>query len=328
MVTNTDFIQKIRTYQFMLPPLSGYTDYPFRKILAAFSPSCTITEMVNARAILEKNKKTEQILQIEEGKHLKGSQLVGNNQYEMANAAEILEQKGFDFIDINMGCTVKKVVKKGQGVALMKDEQLAYAIVQKVVNNISLPVTVKLRTGFSDINKNILSLAQQLEAAGATALIIHGRSGNKKFGSFVDYDQIAKVKRSVSIPIIANGGINGDNVKEILKMTHADAVMPGRALIGNPWIISEFFHRFHNKNFQKPSLLDRKKISLEHVKYQCQFYGEKMGIIRSRKSIPKYFSSMINSTQFKSDVLQVSSYDHMKELIEKIYELQGMILYS
>jgi tRNA-dihydrouridine synthase B len=327
MINTSDFQQKIRSYQYMLPPLSGYTDFPFRKLLASFSPCCIITEMVNARAVLEKNQKTEKILQMESGNHLKGSQLVGNSPDEMADAAKVLELKGFDFIDINMGCTVKKVIKKGQGVALMKNEQLAQSIVHQVVDAVKIPVSVKLRTGFSDATKNIVSLAKKLEKAGASALIIHGRPGDRKFGSFIDYNCIARAKRMISIPVIANGGITGENAKKILQKTHADAVMPGRSLIGNPWIVLELHQYLHNQYYQPPILKERKTVSLKHVKYQCQFYGEKQGIIRSRKSIPKYFSAMMNNTQFKSDILKISTYDQMKNLIENIYESHGMITY-
>jgi tRNA-dihydrouridine synthase B len=326
-MNHKEFEKTLCSTHLLLPPLSGYTDYPYRQILAHFSPPFIITEMVNARAIIEGNKKTQLMIQMEKGSYYKGSQLVGNNPDEMCDAALILEKKGFDYIDINMGCTVKKVIAKKQGVALMRDESLAKTIVQSVSETVHIPVTVKLRTGFSENNKNVLSLSRKLEQAGANAITVHGRSGEKKFGHNIDYDIITKVAETLSIPVIANGGINGNNAFKIFKKTGVSAVMPGRSIIGNPWIIQEIFHSFNQSTFQGPLLDKKKNIALEHVRNLCRFYGDISGILKCRKIIPKYFSKTVNSANLKNDIRQVTSFVQLKRLIDNISERNGISVY-
>jgi len=165
----------------MLPPLSGYTDYPYRQILAKFKPPFITTEMVNARAVVEGNQRTIQMLKKVTGSHFNGAQLLGKDPNFMAKAAKIIEDRGFDYVDINMGCTVRKVISKGEGVSLMKDEVLACKIVKTVSNAVDIPVTVKLRTGFCQQSINVISLSQKLACSGAAAITIHGRTGEKKF---------------------------------------------------------------------------------------------------------------------------------------------------
>ena len=235
----TVFQKRILQEKLMLPPLSRYTDYPYRCVLSEFEPAFVCTEMVNATALINKNKKTLDMLEMESGSHLKGLQLVGSDPGEMSKAGCIIENFGFDYVDVNMGCTVKKVVSKGQGVYLMKDEDLAARIVEAMSSSITIPVTVKIRSGISENKKNAVCLSKKLEDAGAQAITVHGRSGERKFGIPVDYDLIRNVTSVVDIPVIANGGMTMNNVRQILRKTHADAVMPGRILIGNPWIISQ-----------------------------------------------------------------------------------------
>jgi len=225
---------------------------------------------------------------------LKGVQLIGNDSDNMQKAAIILEKKGFNYIDINMGCTVKKVISKGQGVALMKQEDLAVRIVEQICSNILVPVTVKMRSGFSENNKNAVSLSRKLEKAGVSAITVHGRSGERKFGKHVDYDIIKKVSQSVDIPVIANGGISKTNAFEILEKTDSYGVMPGRNLIGNPWIIPQIQKTFLKEKFQSPSLNKRQSIIQKHLNLQCEFYGERNGVSRSTISLINVLLSILS----------------------------------
>jgi tRNA-dihydrouridine synthase B len=180
------FIKILREKKLLLPPLSGYTDYPFRVILADFKPPFITTEMANARAIMQRNRRTMQILKIAEGNQFNGVQLIGSVPEYMAKAATIVSDLGFDYIDINMGCTARKVACRGEGISLMKHEARACEIVAAITDTVDVPVTCKLRLGPSKHSLNVVSLSQKLVDAGAVALSIHGRSGEKKFGLPID----------------------------------------------------------------------------------------------------------------------------------------------
>ena len=324
----SEFVRILSTRHLLLPPLSGFTDYPYRKILSRFLPPFITTEMVNAKAVLMENKKTMEMLQILRGEHKNGVQLLGNIPRDMAKAASILESMGFDYIDINMGCTVKKVVSKGQGVSLMRHEALACSIVESVSNAVEIPVTVKMRTGYSESTKNVVSLSKKLEESGATALTIHGRTGEKKFGGRLDYGSISEVVSAVSIPVIANGGITGKNARDVLTETGAAAVMPGRSIIGNPWVIQEILSYFDLASFAEPDLSEKKTIVFDHATFLSDFYGELSGVVRFRKILPKYFNMCSNLRSLKTDVKEIKTLSDVEVLINKIKEDDGMVWYG
>jgi len=323
-----EFTKVLCKKKLLLPPLSGYTDYPYRQILASFSPPFITTEMVNARAVIEGNKKTHSMLKKEEGTHFKGAQLVGKDPDVMAKAALIIERLGFDYVDINMGCTVKKVISKGQGVALMKDETLACNIVETISSTVDIPVTVKMRTGFSKDSINVVSLSQKLEDCGAVSIAIHGRTGEKKFAAKLNRSLIRDVSQSVSIPVVANGGITGINAKDVLSETGAAAVMPGRAVIGNPWIIGEILCSFSNGSYDAPLLDEKKKIVSDHVTNLCNYYGEKSGVLKMRRILPRYFLSCSHLNCLKSDVKEINTISDVELLLKRIRNVNGRFIYE
>ena len=322
-MTNRSFIKFLRRDKLLLPPLSGYTDYPFRCILSLFHPNGICTEMVNARAVIEQNSKTLERIRREPGDHSKGAQLVGSNPSEMGEAARILQENGFEYIDINMGCTVRKVVSKGQGVALMKDEPLAEKIVAKICSLVSVPVTVKMRSGVSESAKNAVSLAKKLEQVGVSAITVHGRSGQMKFGKHVDYQIIKEVVDAVDLPVVANGGVDGDTYLDILKCTGAAAVMPGRSIIGNPWIIDRIRKSHTQMNYHPPPLSEKKDILRNHLNVQCQFYGEYTGVRRFRTILPKYFRFCQNLNELKAEVTKMNNSFDVLRLLERIQLCDG-----
>lgn len=318
-MSSSRFVQRLLKYKFILPPLSSYTDYPYRRILAKFSPPFIVTEMVSAQAAILKNPKTMQILKKVDGAHFNGVQLFGSDPKVMGEAASIVENMGFDYIDINMGCTIKKVVEKGAGISLMKNEENAYLVAASIVDSVDIPVTCKLRLGPTKQNTNVLSVSQKLVDAGVTAVVIHGRTGEKKFGLPIDFDLIKSVVESISIPVVANGGIfTGDDAQMMIKKTGAAAVMPGRSLIGNPWLVSELLSVFSKSSFARPSLKDKKKICLEHLQGLCDFYGENGGVIKMRKILPEYFSSRHNLKDLKLEIQHVSSFSKIIDMLEKL----------
>lgn len=323
------FVKILREKRLLLPPISGYTDYPFRVILARFKPPFMMTEMANARAVVQGNKKTGQILRIAEGSHYHGVQLVGGDPVYMTKAARIVADLGFDYIDINMGCTARKVIGKGEGVSLMKDENRAYAIVSAISTAVDVPVTCKLRIGVSPRSINVLSLSQKLVSAGATAITIHGRSGEKKFGTPIDLGLIRDVAASLSVPVVANGGIStGVDASHALNQTGAAAVMPGRGLIGNPWIIPEILSTCSDGSFTPPTLQEKKDVCLEHLRLLCGFYGERTGVLRMRKILPEYFSSCEFLKDLKRDVQAASCARDIPRILERIKERDVRVVYD
>jgi len=328
-MNSSTFVKRLLKYKFILPPLSGYTDYPYRTILAKFKPPFIITEMASAQAVIRKNPRTMQILKKTNGTHFNGVQLFGSDPKIMGQAASIVENMGFDYIDINMGCTIKKVASKGAGISLMRNEEYAYLVTKSVVDSVNIPVTCKLRLGATKQNVNVACLSQKLKNAGITALVIHGRTGEKKFGLNIDFNLIKSVVDNLSIPVVANGGIfTGADAENMIKKTGAAAVMPGRGLIGNPWLISELISVFSKGSFSAPTLNAKKKICIEHLQHLRDFYGESRGIIKMRKILPEYFLNCYNLKNLKLEVQHVSLYSKMFELLENIYKVDDHIVYD
>jgi tRNA-dihydrouridine synthase B len=315
----SQFLRILREKKLLLPPLSGYTDYPFRVILASFDAPFIITEMANARAIVQKNWRTKQILQMVEGPQYNGVQLVGGIPEYMRKAAEIIQRLGFDYIDINMGCTARKVSSRGEGISLMKDEKRACAIVDAVSHAVDLPITCKLRLGVSKQSLNVLSLSQKVVDAGAVAVTIHGRSGEKKFGTPLDLAFIREAAASLSAPVIANGGIySGVDAKTMLQKTGATAVMPGRGLLGNPWLVPEILNQVSNHPYRPPNVEEKKEICLQHLALLIEFYGERRAILKMRSILPHYFSTCMFIKNLKNDVQRLSTPSEVTHLLKRI----------
>ena len=313
----------------MLPPLSGYTDLPYRRILAKFYPPFIITEMVKARALVEGNPKTLDRLQKETGEHLKGVRLLGHDPEVLTKAAKIIQAMKFDYVDINMGCTVKKVRAGGEGIALMKDEGLAGEIVSEVSQAIRIPVTVKIRTGFSQHAINVLSFSRKIASCGATAITIHGRSGEKKFSPSIDLELIKKATLSLPVPVIANGGIfSGRDAREILAATGAKAVMPGRGLLGNPWIITDILNTLSEKPFMPPSLSEKKEMALIHFNNICDYYGGKNSVLKMRKILPWYFTGCRQLKNLRRDAQTADSAQDIRILLDRIKTIDQSDIYE
>ncbi|PNX53522.1 MAG: hypothetical protein BV458_03890 [Thermoplasmata archaeon M9B2D] len=314
--------------QLLLPPLSGYTDYPFRVILAGFHPPFIITEMANARAILQKNRRTMQILTIAEGDHCNGVQLIGSIPEYMRKAAEVVEGFGFDYIDINMGCTARKIACRGEGIGLMKQEQRACDIVTAISDAVDLPVTCKLRLGPSKHAINVLSFSKSLVDAGAVALTIHGRSGEKKFGVPLDLDVIRTAVETLAVPVIANGGIStGAEAEMMIQKTGAAAVMPGRGLLGNPWVIPEILCRLSHQPYTPPPLDQKKDVCHTHLALLESFYGERQAVLRMRSILPHYFSSCAFIKELKKEVQHLTTTKEINLLMERIQESDTTSIY-
>lgn len=323
------FIEKIEESRLLLPPLADYTDYVYRTILAEFNPPFICTEMVSPEALLRDNPKTIDMLKMVNGKHLNGVQLVGADPSSMGKAAVILEEMGFDYIDINMGCIVNAVANTGAGISLMGDEEKAVDVTSSVINSVQVPVTCKMRLGVTEGNKNAPILARKLEEVGISAVSVHGRTGQTKFGVNIDYEGIRAVVENVDTPVIANGSVyTGGDALVMIEKTGAQGVMPGRGLIGNPWIIPEILNAFSGADYEEPSLDERKQVFLRHLDDLCEFYGDRTGVIKARKVIGKYFAGAVNIGKLKLQGNKTGSKEQMGKLLDGLMVQEGRVFYK
>jgi tRNA-dihydrouridine synthase B len=322
-MSSGDFIKRLREEKLILPPLAGYTDYPFRRILSEFDAPFLCTEMVSSEAVVRHSPRTLKMLEKPKGGHLHGAQLFGDDPDSMASAASMLEEMGFYYVDINMGCSVKPVISNGAGVSLMGDMDKASEIASSVVESVSVPVSCKIRLGESLREINVVDFSRMLEAAGVSAITVHGRSGEKKFGEPVNYEAIRDVVESVGVPVVGNGGVfNGADALNMIELTGVDAVMPGRGLIGNPWIIPEIKAALNGEQFHEPSLVERKEVCSRHLGYLVDFMGETDGVVTMRRVLHRYFSGCVHAVDLRKRMDGLSKVDDMLSILDDL-EMDG-----
>jgi len=273
--------------QVLLAPMAGTSDKPFRRLCREQGAALTTSEMVVIQKHLLNTNKSKHRLDFTGEESPISIQIAGSEANQLAESAKQALDFGADIIDINMGCPAKKVCNKAAGSALMQNEKLVEDIVNSVVNSVEIPVTLKMRTGWNEDNKNAPTIAKIAQDAGIKMLAIHGRTRTQKYQGHAEYDTIKKVVEQVSIPVVANGDItSGQKAKAVLEYTGAAAVMLGRATQGNPWLIGQV-HRYLSacKAEKMLSLSDKIPVILEHIKQIHKFYGDKMGTQLSRKHI-------------------------------------------
>lgn len=277
----------------MLAPMAGVSDAVHRKLCIRYGAALATTEMVASDTKLWATEKSSHRMQrCAEDKTPYSVQIVGYDPAMLAQAAAAQEQLGAQIIDINMGCPAKKVCSKAAGSALMRDEALVEQILQSVVNAVAVPVTLKIRTGWSPDERNGVTIAKIAEQNGIQALTVHGRTRACRFGGHAEYDTIANIKQAINIPLIANGDItSGEKARFVLEHTQADALMIGRASQGNPFIFREIGQHLTTGQSTTTSVSERCAIAAEHLTGIHELYGEQRGYRVARKHIGWYFSS-------------------------------------
>lgn len=302
---------------FVLAPMAGVTDLPFRMLCKEQGAGLVCTEMVSAKAISFHNKNTEALMEIAPGEHPVSLQIFGHEPELMAEVAKTIEPRPFDILDINMGCPVPKVVNNGEGSALLRDPDLIVRIVKSVSGAIKKPLTVKLRIGIGSEPADIVEIAKRVEDAGAAAIAIHGRTREQYYSGEADWEPIRKVKEAVFIPVIGNGDVTSPKKAEaLIKATGCDGVMIGRASRGNPWIFREMNHYFSvGEEMEKPTAREVRDMILLHAREQIRLKGEYTGIREMRKHVAWYTAGMPHSAALRRDSNLISSYEELEKML-------------
>lgn len=305
-----------------LAPMAGITDLPFRLICRRLGCGMTVSEMVSAKGLLYKNVKTTEMLRIDDGERPTAIQLFGSVPAELAEAARMVEASGADMIDFNMGCPVPKIVNNGEGSALMKNPQLAHDILAAMVKAVKIPVTVKFRAGWEDANRNAVEIARAVEAAGVSAVAVHGRTRQQFYEGKADWSIIADVKQAVKVPVFGNGDIFtvADGLR-MLEQTGCDGLMIGRGADGNPWLFTALAAALRGEPLpQPPSLKERLAQAAEHLEMLIAYKNEVVAVKEMRRHISAYLKGMPHAAEFRGRFHKVDTQEQFSELLAEYSE--------
>lgn len=302
-------------------PMAGITDQPFRALCRQLGAGLTVSEMITADTSIWHSAKSSSRLNHHNQPSPRSIQIAGSEPTKMANAATMAVQAGADIIDINMGCPAKKVCNKAAGSALLKDESLVADILKLVVKSVQVPVTLKIRTGWSSNQKNALQIAKIAEDKGIQALVVHGRTRACQYNIPAEYDSIASIASNLSIPVIANGDIDSaEKAKQVLEYTGCSAVMIGRAARGNPWIFKQINHYLQTgQPLPSPKLTEIKSTISTHIQALHNFYGDYLGVRIARKHFGWYIANQPNRVNYRTEFNKINQPTNQIDYIEKTF---------
>ena len=306
--------------RYILGPMAGVTDLPFRLLCREQGAGLLCMEMISAKAIYYNNRNTESLLEIHPDERPVSLQLFGSDPKIMSEMAKRIEERPFAILDVNMGCPVPKVVKNGEGSALMKEPKLVYEIVNALVKAIEKPVTVKIRKGFDDEHVNAVEIAKIIEEAGASAEAVHGGTREQYYSGKADWDIIRQVKEAISIPVIGNGDVTSpQKAEELVRQTGCDGIMIARGAEGNPWIFSEMIA--YEETGVVPPRPDKdavREMMLRHARLQLQYKGEYCGIREMRKHVAWYTKGLKGAARLREKVNEVESLEELENLLTSL----------
>ena len=303
---------------FVLGPMAGVTDQPFRILCREMGASLVSMEMVSANAVCHGNKKTLEFINISKEEHPVSMQLFGPDPESFVYAYERLREEPFDILDVNMGCPMPKIVNNHEGSALMRDIPKAASIIRELKKVSDRPVTVKIRAGFNEEEKNAVEVAKALEDAGADMIAVHGRTREQYYTGKADWDVIRSVKEAVSVPVIGNGDVTSPETAErMMNETGCDLVMIARGARGNPWIFRDCIsYRETGRIPEKPPIEEAKALMLRHAAMQLAEKGDHLGILQMRKHIAWYTSGFPDSAKVRARINQAASFAELKQILD------------
>ena len=303
-----------------LSPMAGVTDLPFRTICKEKGCGMLYTEMINAKALCYDDENTKKMLRMDKDEHPVAVQIFGSDPEFMGKAAIIMNQYPNEILDINMGCPAPKVIKNGDGSALMRNPKLAAEVLTAVVKNSEKPVTLKIRKGWDDDSVNAVEIAKIAEECGISALAIHGRTREQFYSGKADWDIIAEIKQAINIPVIGNGDVfEVEDAVNMLEKTKCDAIMIGRGSQGNPWIFKRINHYMQTGEIlPNPTAEEKINTAIEHMKLAVAEHGEYVAVREMRKHIGWYIKGLKNSARFRDEINKLTD---CESVVMKLNEL-------
>jgi len=305
----------------VLAPMAGITDLPFRRICKRFGVGLTVTEMIASRAVEQGRARTQRMALVADDEHPASVQIAGSDPTFMAEAARWAVEHGADFVDINMGCPVKKVVKQVAGSAMLRDEPLVARVIAAVVAAVAVPVTLKIRTGWDDQSKNVARIARIAEENGIRMLTVHGRTRAQLFHGHASWHDIGLAKAACAIPVIGNGDVIGaESAREMVRISGCDGVMVGRAVQGNPWVLAEVAAILNGQPVPLPPTPEQRwQVVREHLELLLEHHGERTASQLARKHVPWYSKGQKGSAEFRHHFQGVHTWPEQLAAAEVYY---------